>query len=141
MDYSQPVHEMHAEIQDVCAHGFVKKADLAQYSGSDYTNAVRVERGISLDQAFSIASQDPDIAYFVYLKGGCMVLPIDESIPFDPKEDLLGLVSHVSYHNDSDDSIGFGGCRVFHHGDAVFFKQDGIRLGSASGLADTYIKD
>lgn len=115
-----------------------KLADKAQYGGSDYSNVVRVERGISLQEAFAIAESDSEIGYFVYLKGGCMVLPVDSRKPCD---DPFHLISNVHYLEDSDGSAHFGGCRVFHHGDTVFFKKQGMWLGSAFGLADTYTKE
>ena len=140
MDYTPPVSAIHANVNEVCVQGFTKQEDFAQYGGSDYKNAVCVARGISLQQAFAIAEHDPTVDYFVFLKGGCMVLPISEDIPFDPTSDSLGLVSYISYRRDSDGSIGYGGCRVFHHGDAVFFRKEGKWLGTAPGLADTYSK-
>lgn len=140
IDYPQPTSAIHAS-HDHCAHHFTKVADTAQYKGSDYTNAVRVARGISLDQAFSIAENDPEVDYFVYLKGSCMVLEIPSDVSYDVMKDPLGLVSHQSYVRDNNGSIATGGCRVFHHGDAVFFKKEGKWLGSAPGLADTYFKN
>jgi hypothetical protein len=140
IDYPQPTSAMHAS-HDQCAHHFTKTADTAQYKGSDYSNAVRVARGISLDQAFLIAENDPEVDYFMYLKGGCMVLEIPSDVSYDVMKDPLGLVSHQSYVRDSDGSVATGGCRVFHHGDAIFFKKEGKWLGSAPGLADIYFKN
>ena len=120
--------------------GFTKKADLAQYGGSDYSNAVRVERGISLEQAKAIAQNDPNIDYFVYLKGERMVLPLPTDKPFDSKTDPLHLVSYNKYKND-EGSFGEGCARIFTHGDVVFFKKEGEWLGTAPGLADVYYKN
>ena len=106
---------------------FIREQDLAQYKGSDYSNAVRVERGITLAQAKEIAANDPEIDYFVYLKGGRMVLEFPPGVQFPENGDPLGLVQ--------------GGCyRIFHHGDVVFFKNEGRWLGTAPGLADVYSK-
>lgn len=113
---------------------FVKEADVAQYGGSDYSNAIRVERGISLEEAFEIAENDPDIDYFVYLKGGQMVLTCDK-----PKNDPLGLVTYNRIGFD-DGHVANGYCRIFRHGDTVFFKNEGKWLGSAPGYADVYSK-
>ncbi len=114
---------------------FRRQADCAQYKCSDYSNVVRVERSISLKEAFTIAQNDPKIAYFTYLKGGCMVL---ENDAIDPSQDPFGLVTHQPYRFDKG-SVGNGYCRVFHHGDTVFFTNaDKMWLGSAPGLADTY---
>jgi hypothetical protein len=140
IDCPQPTSAMHAS-HDHYAHHFTKFADLAQYNGSDYSNAVRVARGISLDEAFRIAENDPEVDYFVYLKGDCMVLEIPGDVSYDVMKDPLGLVSHQSYIKDSDGSMETGSCRVFHHGDVVFFKKEGQWLGSAPGFADTYIKN
>ena len=119
---------------------FKKEANLAQYGGSDYSNAVRVERGISLKRAFEVAQSNPEIAYFVYVKGECMVLPIAEGKPFHLEQDPLGLVTEQSYRFD-DGRPGHGLCRIFRHGDVVFFKAEGRWLGSAPGLADVYTKE
>lgn len=113
---------------------FVKEADVAQGGGSDYANAIRVERGITLDQAFEIAKNDPNIDYFVYLKGCQMVL-----VGGDPNNDPLGLVTYNQIGFD-DGHVGEGYCRIFRNGDVVFFKNEGKSLGSAPGLADVYSK-
>jgi hypothetical protein len=118
---------------------FILRRDLAQYKGSDYSNVVRVERGITLEKAFEIANSDPEIDYFVYLKGGQMVLEIPANVPFDPKSDPFGLVRKIDFRYDFGNR-GHGYCRVFSHGDTVFFKNEGMWLGSAPGLADTYLK-
>lgn len=118
---------------------FKRVPDVAQYKGSDYTNAVRVERGISLEEAKRIAAEDPNIDYFVYLKGWQMVLEIPPDVEYDPAKDPLHLVTHGGYIYDSGEK-GFGGMRVFRHGDVVFFKNEGKWLGTAPGLADVYEK-
>ena len=121
--------------------GFYVKRDLAQYGGADYSNAVRVERGITLDKAFYIAESDPEIDYFVYLKGWQMVLPLSTDRPFDiEKDDPLHLVTHTPFRYDNG-SVSEGYCRIFRHGDVVFFKKDGEWLGTAPGYADTYYKN
>lgn len=138
MDCLPPIEiEMH---QPAYQNGFKKHPNLAQYGGSDYSNAVRVERGISLEKAFEIAKNDPEIDYFVYLKGGQMILVASSEVEFDPNNDPLGLVSNISYLSDNGD-LGHGYCRVFRHGDVVFFKNEGKWLGSATGLADVYTKE
>ncbi|HSX11218.1 MAG TPA: hypothetical protein VLF94_05850 [Chlamydiales bacterium] len=118
---------------------FVKEADVAQYKGSDYANAIRVERGISLDEAFKIAKNDPEIDYFVYVKGYSMVLEIPPGVPFDAEKDPLELVTHTRFiYDDGRPSEGY--CRIFKQGDVVFFKNEGKWLGTAPGLADVYSK-
>ena len=133
----------YAGIEGVVIHDgvrYTKDGDAAQYKGSDYKNAIRVERHITLERAFEIANSDPEIGYFVFLKGGQMVLEIPPGTPFDPKDDPLGLAVHTPFIYDSGDhSVGY--CRIFRHGDTVFFKNEGRWLGSAPGYADTYIKE
>ena len=141
MDYQIPASAIHTSIDQSKTRGFKKEANLAQYGGSDYSNAVRVERGISLDEAFTIAKNDPAIDYFVYLKGGCMVLPLPTDVSYDFSKDSLGLVSRNTYVRDSDGKTGSGLCRIFYHGDTVFFKKEGKWLGTAPDLADTYSKE
>ena len=120
---------------------YIKDAGAAQYGGSDYKNAIRVERGISLDRAFEIANNDPEIAYFFHMYGWQMVLNIEKDVPFDPnKDDPLGLAVHTPFIYDSGQR-GIGYCRIFRSGDAVFFKKEGRWLGAAHGYADTYIKE
>jgi len=53
---------------------FTRVADVAQYQGADWTNEVRREVGLTLDQAKAIAAANPKITYFVYTKGVQMVL-------------------------------------------------------------------
>ena len=132
-------------IQSVTLHaaerdGFSMQRDVAQYNGSDYANVVRVERGISLEEAFEIAESNLDIDYFVYLKGCQMVLVFPSDFQFDPINDPFRLISYSHFIYDSGDS-GCGYCRIFGHGDTVFFKKDGMWLGSAPGLADAYFKE
>lgn len=114
----------------------VKHPDAAQYGGSDYANAVRVERGISLQEAMRIAKEDPNIDYFFYTKGWQMVL-----MGGDPNNDPLGLVEYAGRILFDDGHMGEGYCRIFHHGDVVFFKNEGKWIGSAPGLADLYCKE
>ena len=118
---------------------FEVKKDLAQYGGSDYANVVHVARGITLDEAYAIAEASEEIDYFVYLKGGQMILPLPEDKPFDRKDDPFGLVTHTRFRWDAG-GYGKGYCRIFEHGDTIFFKKEGMWLGSAPGLADTYVK-
>ena len=118
---------------------FRMEPDVAQYKGSDHANVVDVERGISLDRAFKIAESNPDIDYFVYVKGYMMVLEIPPDVAFDPNNDPFHLVSYVNFRYDSG-ANGKGYCRIFKQGDVVFFKQEGMWLGSAPGLADAYFK-
>ncbi len=120
--------------------GFRVEKDVAQYKGSDYANVVHVARRISLEKAFEIAESNPEIDYFVYMKGGQMVLEIPSGVAFDYANDPFGLVEHVPFVYDSGNR-GRGYCRVFRHGDTVFFKKEGMWLGSAPGLADAYFKE
>lgn len=120
--------------------GFRLVPDVAQYGGSDYSNVVQVARSISLEQAFEIAESNPEIDYFVYMKGYQMVLPVSSDVEFNPGNDPFGLASNVNFRYDSG-QCGQGYCRIFKHGDTVFFKKDGVWLGSAPGYADAYFKE
>lgn len=119
---------------------FVCEENLAQYGGSDYSNAVRVERGISLAKAFEIANSDANIDYFFYTKGGMMVLEVPADVIYDLEKDPLHLVTSTTYQTDNGE-IRQGLVRIFEHGDVVFFKGEGKWLGSAPGLADVYVKE
>lgn len=121
-------------------HGFKVEKDTAQYKGSDYANAILVMRNISLEEAFDIAEMNEDIDYFVYTKGFQMVLEIPSDVSFDYSQDPFGLVSSAHFIFDSGER-GCGYCRIFRQGDVVFFKKEGMWLGSAPGLADTYFKE
>ena len=140
MDLGPSNHEMPPAYVYEQQQGFTLLADAAQYGGSDYANAVRVERGISLEQAFEIAKNDPNIDYFFYTKGYMMVLNFPQDVSYDPAQDPLHLVTEGYYRFD-DGSLGQGYMRLFQHGDVVFFKNEGKRLGSAPGLADVYVKN
>lgn len=118
---------------------FICEPNLAQYKGSDYSNAVRVERGITLEEAKQIAANCAEIDYFVYVKGGMMVLEFPPEVPFPANGDPLHLVRYTPFMFD-DGRPGQGYCRVFTHGDVVFFKNEGKWLGTAPGLADVYSK-
>lgn len=119
---------------------FRLEKDVAQYKGSDYSNVVQVERNISLKEAFDIAEANSEIDYFVYTKGYQMILEIPPDIQFDSSSDPFNLVSERIFTYDSGKK-GYGYCRIFKQGDTVFFKKDGIWLGSAPSLADTYFKE
>jgi hypothetical protein len=134
-----PVNQINVPCSGEKEVTFRLEANLAQYKGSDYSNAVRVERNITLERAKEIAARDENIDYFVYLKGGCMVLEIPPGVEFDPNNDPLGLVTYNQYIFD-DGHPGAGACRIFQHGDVVFFKKEGEWLGTAPGLADVYYK-
>ena len=118
---------------------FVHKPGLAQYKGSDYANAVRVERGITVEQAKQIAANDPEIDYFQIVTGGTMVLEFIPGQNYDSAKDPLHLVTNGGYVYDNGQPGG-GYMRLFHHGDVVFFKKEGQWLGTAPCLADVYEK-
>ena len=118
---------------------FVVEKDVAQSKGSDYGNVVHVERGIPLKKAFEIAESNPDVDYFVYVKGYQMVLEVPSDAEFDPSNDPFGLISDIDFVYDSGE-FGKGYCRVFKRGDVVFFNKNGMQLGTAPGLADAYFK-
>ncbi len=119
--------------------GFVVERDVAQYKGSDYANVVHVERGITLEEAYDIAESNPDVDYFVYLKGGQLVLEVPPEVECNPENDPFELLSFTNFRYDSG-KYSKGYCRIFRHGDVVFFKKEGIWLGSAPGYADAYFK-
>ncbi|MBI5274750.1 MAG: hypothetical protein HY860_06845 [Chlamydiales bacterium] len=98
------------EISTTTPPEFQKIVNVAQYKAADWNNVVGVAKDISLEHAYKIANDNPDIDFFFYTKGGQMVLE---------KEN--------------------GEYRVFRHGDTVFFSGTPW-WGSAPGLADGYIK-
>jgi len=53
---------------------FSRVADVAQYSGADWANEVRRDKGITIDQAKALAAANPKITYFFITKGGQMSL-------------------------------------------------------------------
>lgn len=128
MDYVPPATEI---VDQVIVNEFTMQPNTAQYKGSDYSNVVRVERGIPLEKAFEIAKADESIGYFVYVKGAQMVLEIPQEASFDPSNDPHHLVTLTDK---------LGPCRIFHNGDVLFFKKEGMWLGTAPGLADAYVK-
>lgn len=117
---------------------FNKEADLAQYKGCDYSNALKVARGITLEEAARIAAADPQVDYFCYVKGLCMVL---ESSQEHAQNDPLGLISYNTFQTDAGE-VKTDFVRVFEHGDVVFFNnsENKKQLGTAPGLCDTYQK-
>lgn len=48
--------------------------DVAQYSGADWKNEVRRDKALTIDQAKAIAAANPNITYFVIVKGMQMSL-------------------------------------------------------------------
>ena len=68
-----------------------------------------------------------------------MVLEIPPGVPYDPSQDHFGLAVYTNFIYDSGER-GIGYCRIFRQGDTVFFKKEGLWLGSAPGYADAYFK-
>lgn len=120
--------------------GFRVQKDVAQYKGSDYANVVHVARNITREEAFDIAEKNPQIDYFVYTKGRMMILEIPSDVQFDHSQDPFGLVCYTDFRYDSGE-MGMGYCRIFKRGDVVFFKKEGMWLGTAPRLADAYFKE
>lgn len=89
---------------------FLKISDVAQYKNADWSNALYMARGISIEEAMAIADNDPLITYFFYTKAMGMMLECQD-----------------------------GSYRSFEYGDTVFFTGS-PHWGSAPGLADGYIK-
>lgn len=105
------VKDITSEIPDIgLPSGFQKIPNAAQYKEADWSGAIGIAHEISLNEAYKIAAENPDINFFFYMKGGQMVLE---------KTD--------------------GTYRMFRHGDAVFFTGEPW-WGSAPGLSDGYIK-
>lgn len=91
--------------------------DAAQYKAADWSTCIGIAHNVTSFQAKEIANNNPEITFFFYVKGLCMVL---ENTNVNP--------NYV---------------RIFHHGDAVFFtgNPDEVAVwGTASGLADGYVK-
>ena len=114
---------------------FIKSEDVAQYKDSDFLGAIRVDRNITLPQAYVIAKNDPRINYFVYVKAPTMVLPT----VVVPESDPLHLFTTVEFIHDHGNPTSLFK-RIFRLGDTVFFKKEGKWLGDAPGLADVYVK-
>ncbi len=89
---------------------FNRIPDVAQYGEADWSQAVGIARGITVNEAMHIANENPEITYFFYTKGCQMVL-----------------------------GTGDGHWRIFRHGDAVFFTGEPW-WGSANDLADGYVR-
>jgi hypothetical protein len=98
-------------IQNPLSQGFKKIPDVAQYGEADWSQAIGIARGISVEEAFKIANENPEITYFFYTKGWQMVL-----------------------------GTGDGNWRIFRHGDTVFFKGESW-WGEANNLADGYMRN
>lgn len=109
--FSSPQPQPLEEVKISPKPNFEKIPDVAQYKWADWNNLVKIEKGITVEQAKAIASSNPDIDYFFYTKGWQMSLE-------DP-----------NWQN----------FKVFHHGDVAFFSGKPW-WGSAPGLADGYIK-
>lgn len=46
----------------------------AEYQGASWSNLVQITRNITLEKAYEIANNDPNISYFFFTKGGRMIL-------------------------------------------------------------------
>lgn len=91
--------------------------DHAQYKGAYWGNCIGIAHNLTAEQAKEYGQNNPDVTYFFYVKGGCMVLE---------NEDVSPAI-----------------CRIFYHGDAVYFGGNPAETawwGSAPGLADGYVK-
>ena len=85
-------------------------SDGAQYKDSDWSCVLGIMHHVTVEEALEYATQNPEVTYFFYTKGCQMVLE----------------TSHDEY-------------RIFHYGDAVFFKGKHC-ITHAPGLADSYAK-
>ena len=115
-----PPVEIHQTFEN---RGYVKQPNLAQYKGSDFSGAVRLERNISLDEAFAIASEDERIDYFVYVKAPIMLLELSENGDFDPESDPLNMIRKILLPKEDGQMIEEY-CRVFGLGDVIFFNNE-----------------
>lgn len=95
---------------EVCHPDFDKVPDVAQYGEGIGAQVIGMTKGISLSEAYTIASQNEAITYFFYMKGGRMVIGSQEN-----------------------------GYYSFNHGDTVFFSGTPCWR-SAKGFADGYMK-
>lgn len=49
-------------------------ADVAQYQGASWDNLVRIESGLTIERAYEIAENDPEITFFFFTKGWNLLL-------------------------------------------------------------------
>ncbi len=127
------------EAEQKVAYTYQVERNVAQYKDSSFENVVAVRRNITLEQAKEIADANPDIDYFMFVKGPVLALEASQAVSVgnDPFKlavvgGYIGLDGH--YHPNP-------AMRVFHEGDVVFFNKNGLWLGSAPGLADIYYKE
>ena len=99
--------------QETVLQVWEKHSDLAQYSGASWDNFVKRVDNISLEDAKTIAEENVDITFFFYVKGQSMYL---NTATVKAKTNPM-----------------------FLFGDSVFFSGE-VWVVSASGLADTYLK-
>jgi hypothetical protein len=91
-------------------YGYDKASDVAQYKNADWSQVVGIMKETTLENALKYAQNHDEVTFFFYVKGYQMVLETEN-----------------------------GDYRLFHQGDAVFFKGTPW-WGSAPGLADGYVK-
>jgi hypothetical protein len=103
------------------------------FQGYHWNHAVRVERGISVEEALDIAANDPNIDYFCYTTAGQLVLNFIPGEEYKPEEDPL----HLIYPGGPTKYL-----RLFHYGDVVFFAKDDSKkyYGDAGPLGVSYEK-
>lgn len=102
------------QIPTICSSSkdekFKRICDVAMYKQADWSNVIGISHNTTLEEAFEIAKENPEITFFFYMKNGGMSLETKD-----------------------------GNYRNFYHNDAVFFKGKPW-WGSAPGLSDGYIK-
>jgi hypothetical protein len=56
--------------------------DSAEYQGASWDNLVKIERGLSLEEAYKIAYDNSEIGYFFYTVGWSMVLDTPRGLQY-----------------------------------------------------------
>lgn len=115
-DITNQIPEIETAIQQDDAH-WKFLPDVAQYKAGDWSTCVGIAHNVTTTQAKEIAESNPEISFFFFVKGGCMILENTQVTP-----------NYV---------------RIFHYGDAVFFKgnpEEKAQWGTAPGLADGYVR-
>lgn len=108
-DLAQDLPLLTSESESFVA-GFECYPNVAQYKQGDWSGCIGMAPGVSLEEALIIANRNPEITFFFYTKGGCLVLETDTDY------------------------------RMFRYGDAVFFTGEphfGSAPGLADGYVRT----
>ncbi len=81
------------QIPTICSPSkdkdFKKICDVAMYKQADWSNVIGISRDVTLEEAFEVAKENPEITFFFYMNSSMILETIDGNYRHFSKNDAI----------------------------------------------------